>query len=307
MAPPTTITLGGLFPSSGGWAVGPTVIPAFTLAIEEINASPTLLPSTTLLYHHNDSACSAITGLSALHYQNTFPNSIDVVIGDGCSTACQLQAKTCEAWKMPQLSWGCVSPALSDKTEFPYFLRTVSPDTHIASAFSDFIHTRTPWRNVAWVCEDEDIFTLTAAAFQEAQLDHPADPITTRLSEIFQPAASLATLSKSVFKIKESRAKIIFVAAYSNNVRTLLSLLHDAGLTQPGFQLFIAGSGGDCVMYNPLCPGPNGETTETDQVVLAAAQVSVPPCLCTPCSHICMAPRFCPPLFTHTSMTYIQA
>jgi len=82
---PPSLRLGGLFPNSGSWTPGPSVYPAFKLAISEINANPLLLPDTVLNYYVNDSACDENVGLAALLGQNEHPRNIDAVIGDGCS------------------------------------------------------------------------------------------------------------------------------------------------------------------------------------------------------------------------------
>ena len=81
---PSTLTLGGIFPSSGGWDVGPTVYPAFEMAVEEINNNNAILPGTNLKYFLNDSSCDEVIGQSGVMWQNTYPRSIDMILGDGC-------------------------------------------------------------------------------------------------------------------------------------------------------------------------------------------------------------------------------
>jgi len=105
-----SLTLGGNFPVTGGWPVGSKIIPAVELAIEEINASPDLLPATTLKLYVNDSACDADIGLKNLLWQDEHPRSIDMILGDGCSTACEAQAAVAAPKQLPQVSFtggGC--------------------------------------------------------------------------------------------------------------------------------------------------------------------------------------------------------
>jgi len=40
---------------------------------------------------------------------------------------------------MPQISWGCTSPNLSNKNMYPRFLRTVAPDTTIGMAYAQVV------------------------------------------------------------------------------------------------------------------------------------------------------------------------
>jgi gamma-aminobutyric acid type B receptor len=249
------------------------------MAIEEINNSPDLLPDTNIKYYLNDSACDETQGLASLLYQNEFPRSIDAVIGDGCSVACASEARVTEIWEMPQISWGCTSPTLSNKVKFPNFLRTVWSETIHATALSQVLHDTTDWRKVAWISQGEDLFMTLRDSFIEDQAKHPGDPIDVVVDEVYQAAGDgvLDSLVEGkLLKIYNSGVKIWFLAAYAKDGRMILKLAHKIGLTGPGYQLFIM-SIGDCILYNPTCPGPNGETSmaEDDPEVLAAVKGAI--------------------------------
>ncbi|GMI45760.1 hypothetical protein TrCOL_g13479 [Triparma columacea] len=261
---PSTLTLGGIFPSSGGWEVGPSVFPAFQMAIEEINENDALLPGTELKYYLNDSSCDEVVGQSKVMWQNTYPRSIDMILGDGCSVACEAEARLAQIWKMPQISWGCTSPSLSNKEKFPFFLRTVSPDTITAAAFSSYIHELTPWRKVAWISEDALLFTMTHDSFRAAQVGLD-DPIEIVAHEVFVAGDGVATdLELRMKAIKDTGVRIFVINCYTGNARRLFKIAKKLGMTNEGYQIFVGGGVAECVLANPACP-IDGIIEETDE------------------------------------------
>lgn len=58
-----------------------------------------------------------------------------------------------------QVSFGSTSPALSDRTEFPLFYRTVAPDSSHNPARIAFVR-RFGWDTVAALSQNEDAYSL---------------------------------------------------------------------------------------------------------------------------------------------------
>ena len=144
---PEEVRVLGIFPQSGGWPGGVGAIPAFAMALEEINANPDLLPDTTLVGVTVDDACTKSGGITAPLSQcgplsettGCAEKYFDVIVGSGCSSSCQSTARLAEAWKVPQVSWACTSPALSNVIDYPWFVRAVSSnriivDTAVSAA-----------------------------------------------------------------------------------------------------------------------------------------------------------------------------
>ena len=86
-----------------------------------------------LQYSWADSGCDATQGLKALGKLLAPPSRISAVIGPACTTACEVTSYLAGAQNISQISWGCLSPALSNKTEFG--LVTSLPTAHACSAF----------------------------------------------------------------------------------------------------------------------------------------------------------------------------
>ena len=105
-------------PLTGMWAVGLRIAGAAELAVNMVNADKSLLPGRVLKYSWADSGCSAKQGLTAMGELLARESRIDAVIGPGCSSACEVTSHLSEGQGIPQISWGCTSPTLSNKNEY---------------------------------------------------------------------------------------------------------------------------------------------------------------------------------------------
>ena len=106
-----------LIPFSGSWNVGHRGIAgAAPLAVEKINANKALLPGRWLEYSWADSGCSAQKGLAAIGELLRGASKVSAVVGPACSSACEVTSYL--AGDLPQISWGCASPKLSNKDQY---------------------------------------------------------------------------------------------------------------------------------------------------------------------------------------------
>ena len=108
-----------LLPLTGSWTGGRQIAGAAALAAERVNADESLLPGRTLEYSWADSGCSAKQGLAAMGELLGGKSRIDAVIGPGCSSACEVTSHLSAGQNIPQISYSCTSPTLSDQSEHP--------------------------------------------------------------------------------------------------------------------------------------------------------------------------------------------
>ena len=108
---------------SGSWDGGKRVAGAAALAVERVNTNKALLPGRRLEYSWADSGCSAQQGLAAMGELLRGASKVDAVIGPGCSAACEVTSYLSGGQGLPQISWGCTLPELSNKDQH----RLVSP------------------------------------------------------------------------------------------------------------------------------------------------------------------------------------
>ena len=128
-------------------------IEAILFAIDAINNNSELLPNITLGYDVRDTCnnevvaidqtldwieCSAID--ETCFVDSKVPRSTFVgAIGASSSSVSIPPASFYRVFTVPQISYTSTSPLLSDKECYPYFLRTVPPDTAQAQAMVDIV------------------------------------------------------------------------------------------------------------------------------------------------------------------------
>lgn len=101
-----SLHVGALFPLSadkGGWAGGQACLPAAQMALEDVNASPDVLPGFQLVMHHFDSECQP--GLGGKHlYDLLYTEPTKIVLLSGCSLVTTLIAETAHLWNLVVVS-----------------------------------------------------------------------------------------------------------------------------------------------------------------------------------------------------------
>ena len=111
------IHLALLLPMTGSLAIGARIAGAAALAVERVNADKTLLLGRVLEYSLVDSGCSAQKGLKAMGELLAGENRISAIIGPGCNSACEVTSHLSAGQRIPQVSWGCDAPSLSNRAE----------------------------------------------------------------------------------------------------------------------------------------------------------------------------------------------
>ncbi|XP_030383827.1 gamma-aminobutyric acid type B receptor subunit 1 [Scaptodrosophila lebanonensis] len=157
------IVLLGLFELStkrGPRPDGLSELGAATMAVEHINRKQ-LLPGYTLELVTNDTQCDPGVGVDRFfHAIYTQPSTrMVMLLGSACSEVTESLAKVVPYWNIVQVSFGSTSPALSDRREFPYFYRTVAPDSSHNPARIAFIR-RFGWDTVTTFSQNEEVHSL---------------------------------------------------------------------------------------------------------------------------------------------------
>ncbi|XP_043522698.1 metabotropic glutamate receptor isoform X2 [Frieseomelitta varia] len=181
---PGDIVLGGLFPvhEKGGASCGPNVynrgvqrLEAMLFAVDQINRDKKILPGITLGVHILDTCGRDTYALNqSLHFVRASLSNLDItvlecadksvprvkktvsagpifgVIGGSYSSVSLQVANLLRLFHIPQISPASTAKALSDKTRFDYFARTVPPDTFQSIALVDVVKSAN-WSYVSTV------------------------------------------------------------------------------------------------------------------------------------------------------------
>ncbi|XP_076850875.1 extracellular calcium-sensing receptor-like [Brachyhypopomus gauderio] len=241
---------------------------AMEFTIREINNSTDLLPGITLGYQIYDS-CSDVqmaikvalqceTGLDPVLNDTIFCSksasaAVPAVLGDSASTPSVALARTLGVFGIPQVSHKSTCVCLSDKREYPTFLRTVPSDEHQAAAMAKMVKYF-GWTWIGAVRSDTEYGNYGMAAFLKAAQE---EGICVEYSEVYYRTDPRSKLERVANVIRKSTARVIVVFVHTGD----LLLLLDELLREPSPPLQWIGSSWiinpEFLRYN-ICAGALG-------------------------------------------------
>jgi len=145
VAAQSTVKLGYLYKMSGptadaqsdNWLV--ESFNQFKLAIKDVNADASILPATTLDYEmYNGMGDPAATLAGALDLKG---KDVVGVVGTGFSTAIPFAAAYLSLFNVPMISPGSTLLDYSDKTNYPYLMRSIASDASQLKGFVALAHS----------------------------------------------------------------------------------------------------------------------------------------------------------------------
>uniref|UniRef100_A0A8C5HTG4 Extracellular calcium-sensing receptor-like n=1 Tax=Gouania willdenowi TaxID=441366 RepID=A0A8C5HTG4_GOUWI len=212
-------------------------------AIEEINRDGTLLPNITLGYkiydscstpHHALKAAMELLGNEKGREVAGFSGSVchgtvPVVIGDGGSTQSLVVARILGVFHIPQVSYFSSCACLSDKNEFPAFLRTMPSDFFQVDALVQLVkHFGWTW---VGVIAGDDAYGRGGANIFADEVDYNFLGACVALHEIIPKNRAQDAISSIISNIRNSRARIILVFALEQDAEALFDEVLRTGLT----------------------------------------------------------------------------
>ena len=228
---PSEIKVGGVFPIVKRPEAGRDRRDAFLIAIYEINNQTgvdRILPEgVTLIPLVEDDDNSAAGGTAAA--QTLIAKGVDIVIGSSGSSVSAAMAAELGPQKIPQISYASPSPALSDRTTYPYFMRNVASDADQAKAIVDLVQAF-KWINGATICTDDSYGTNLITYFTNEFLALGGTIIT---AQQFSPGAT--DVSSQVQAIKDATGvEFVLANMIDKDGQTLFKKAKELGLTEGG-------------------------------------------------------------------------
>ena len=257
------IVIGGLFPvhkksksaldSCGSIQAdrGVQRLEAMLFTIDHINSNKHVLPDITLGANVLDTCSRATYALEqSLEYVRASLSSLDAsdfhcddgseaksrnapvavaaVVGGSYSTVSIQVANLLRLFKIPQVSYASTSAALSDKTRFDYFARTVPPDNLQAKAMADIV-LHYNWTYVSTVASEGDYGEQGIYSFQyEARARNICIAVTEKIPQ----SSNDATFDNIITSLKRkpsARAVVLFLRV--EDARNLLKAAKRNNLT----------------------------------------------------------------------------
>lgn len=169
---PTTsreIRIGALIPWNGTWPVGPRMASALLVAFDTIKYEMNLLPDYNLTYDWRDSECDTGATLRSMADLHAEKPAIHAFIGPVCSVGCMPGGYLAAHWDNPMISYGCGESTLSDKLQYPTFVRTVGTYAQTGKFFLKIME-KYQWNRVAILSSTESIWSQVAS-FVKDEID----------------------------------------------------------------------------------------------------------------------------------------
>uniref|UniRef100_A0A4W3GWZ3 Extracellular calcium-sensing receptor-like n=1 Tax=Callorhinchus milii TaxID=7868 RepID=A0A4W3GWZ3_CALMI len=189
-------------------------------AIEEVNKDPTLLPNITLGYRiydscgkHPMSLRAAITLVNGqeetVSSSRCTASNVTVIIGDPSSTQSMILSQTLAPFQIPVLSYYSTCSCLSNKFEFPTFLRTIPSDNYQVKAMAQLVK-RFGWTWIGFVANDDDYGQYGLQIFKD-EIQHSG--VCIAFIEFVPKIYSKAKVLNIVDTIKISSARVVILFA----------------------------------------------------------------------------------------------
>ncbi|XP_012663985.1 vomeronasal type-2 receptor 26-like [Otolemur garnettii] len=218
---------------------GYRVAQSFVFAIEEINRDPHLLPNLTLgfsIWNSGDSVHGALhetmgflTGVEepVPNYMCGLSPPRAALVGDTRSAVSIPMARLLGLYKFPQVSYSSTLASLSDKTQFPSFLRTLASDFTFSHALAQLVlHFRWSW--VGILAQDDD-FGQQSSSQVTRELAQARVCIEFHLH--IPSLQSLEKINTIVHKMEKCTATVVLVFLSNSNFQDILQRLLRCGIS----------------------------------------------------------------------------
>ncbi|XP_026220307.1 extracellular calcium-sensing receptor-like [Anabas testudineus] len=207
---------------------------AMIFAIEEINNSTNLLPGITLGYQIHDSCGSILIALKvAFHLTNGLDTAF--YFGDNCSQSGMVMAAVGESgstpsiaisriigsFNIPQVSHFATCACLSNKQQYPSFLRTIPSDQFQAEALAKLVK-QFGWTWIGAVRSDSDYGNNGMASFLNAA---QKEGICVEYSESFYRTHPRNRIQKVADVIRRSTAMVVVAFVSYGDMKMLMEEL----------------------------------------------------------------------------------
>lgn len=223
------ILLLGLFPCNATdfAAIGITV--AGQMAVKKINSDAELLSDYNLRLVVEDVECKSLPAVRSL-INNIKPDintTVRMIIGTGCSSGARVVSPLSNSWNLTMVSFTASDPALSDKTHFPNFVRTVSSDKATVAAAKKLI-SHYNWKQLAIITDSSvDLLNSVKEIFEKTR-DDSFILYTFDFSDDVGRGLQLQSA-------QNSGAKVIFLNVFEGNARHVLCKAYSMGMFYPEY------------------------------------------------------------------------
>ena len=233
------------------WEDGMDMMEAMLYAIDTVNSNNSLLPNFTLGYDIRDTCkrenialdetidlvfSSGQLDLESCSSVNSFNKTpVSVILGAFESFITIPVAGMLRLIKMPQISYGSSSTALSNRELYSYFYRTFPPDDQQARAIIDLI-VHFGWDHISTINSNN---FYGQRGIEEVHKNANDRSICVDLREIITDEFTIPDYINLADKLMNSTANVVVLFASGHHVRSLLSQLDKLQISQNKRRQFV--------------------------------------------------------------------
>uniref|UniRef100_A0A672N3V9 G-protein coupled receptors family 3 profile domain-containing protein n=1 Tax=Sinocyclocheilus grahami TaxID=75366 RepID=A0A672N3V9_SINGR len=207
-------------------------------AIEEINKNQNILPNHTLGYEIFNACGFSNILQSALSLSNgqdvvtdelncTKVDTVQAIIGHSGSTPTIGFARITGRFRIPVISHFATCACLSNRKEFPSFLRTIPSDYYQSRALAQLVK-HFGWTWVGALSNDNDYGKNGIATFIKAAQE---EGVCIEYSQAFESTGSKTSLKNIVDTIRTSKSKVIMAFMSHREIKILVDELYKQNIT----------------------------------------------------------------------------
>ncbi|XP_073420625.1 extracellular calcium-sensing receptor-like [Dendrobates tinctorius] len=200
---------------------------AMLFAVEEINASPLLVPNVSLGYEVYDTCYSDLAAIDSVMYylsghQSKVPNyscrseppKLSAVVGDSPSSGSVAIARILGLTHFPQISYASALPSLADKTQFPSFVRTVGTvDSQPVAVVQMIKHFNWSWVGILSSSND-----YGDEGSQKLKVEMAKNSICVAFAKTLSTPPSKESLDNIITSIQKTKTNVIVLYAYATEL-----------------------------------------------------------------------------------------
>ncbi|XP_070391113.1 gamma-aminobutyric acid type B receptor subunit 2 isoform X1 [Dermacentor albipictus] len=234
-----TVYLLGLFELTGSCEAakgGRAERAAARLAIRHVNERH-VVPGHVLEMYDNDTRCDAGAAINAFFHAIYRKQQMTMLLGTSSSEVTERLAKVVSYWGVLQISFGSLSPVLSDRAGFPLFFRTVAPDSSHNPARVALLR-RFRWDAVATLHEDDELYAL---AINELLTQLESANIAVSSSE----SVTRNDFLEQIQELKNTDSRIIIGSFSRHMARKIFCEVYKQGMYGSDFQWIVQGGLGE--------------------------------------------------------------
>jgi hypothetical protein len=234
--------------------IDPAVIGGALLAIDDINGDPSVLSSHLLVPRVVSSVCRTQSAIEELVKSASWltpqGRPLGTLLGPACDDACAATAHVMSALGLMQVSAMCVDDKLSNRVEFPTFVRTTTPYSKWGLALVAVFNNNV-WKHAATITSSEPRFTSAEQAYHD-KFKKANIQLTARIT--FAPGRVDDEMTRGRIKgISKQSTRIVLVLV------PLLSIPISSGVSQ----------------FEHVCAFPQGSSSDALQILGLATEFSM--------------------------------